>query len=317
VKTLQQKHPFTPILLSEHSGPESTEILDNKRKEEADKINEVIRKVYNDLRQEGVSGIYLLTAKDIGLAGSSTVDGLHPNDVGMMQYAVAYEKIIREILHEPVGRVSTCIPLTQSRDGWYDWQERHADILRLSKESPPQALIIGNSIIHFWGGKPVAPISRGVESWNKYFGPYEVRNLGFGWDKIENVLWRVYHDELDGFYAKTIVMLIGTNNLSENTDQEIIAGLKMLLHQVLVRQNRARLILSGLLPRRNAEKRIHTLNREIKKLALQMKITYIDPGSQLLLENGHLNEKLFEDGLHPNAAGYEKMGVSIKPFFNQ
>ncbi|WP_204331207.1 SGNH/GDSL hydrolase family protein [Proteus mirabilis] len=42
--------------------------------------------------------IYLLTDEAIGLGPESTVDGIHPNDIGMMQYAIAYEKIIRKIL---------------------------------------------------------------------------------------------------------------------------------------------------------------------------------------------------------------------------
>eukprot|EP01034_Spumella_vulgaris_P014863 gene14863-18989_t len=48
--------------------------------------------------------------------------------------------------------------------------------------------------------------------------------MGYGWDRIENVLWRIYHGELDGFMAKQIFVNIGTNNLQMNSDEEILAG---------------------------------------------------------------------------------------------
>ena len=56
--------------------------------------------------------------------------------------------------------------------------------------------------------------------------PLGVRNFGFGWDRIENVLWRVHHDELDGFDAEKIVLMIGTNNIGISTDDEIVSGLE-------------------------------------------------------------------------------------------
>jgi hypothetical protein len=39
----------------------------------------------------------LLTKNEIGQDIESTVDGTHPNDIGMMHYADAYEKKIRNI----------------------------------------------------------------------------------------------------------------------------------------------------------------------------------------------------------------------------
>src|SRR5207248_94268 len=116
-----------------------------------------------------------------------TVDGTHPSDLGMMRYADACEKIMRQILNEPIGFSSTTRPRTQYRDAnVYDWQSRHNELLSLNKTGEPRIIFIGNSITHYWGGKPVAPISRSSDSWNEYLEPLGVWNFGFGWDRIEN-----------------------------------------------------------------------------------------------------------------------------------
>jgi len=311
VNLLQQKHPSIPILLVEHSSGNTAGIIDTAKHNEYENVNNVLRKVSQQLKKEGIQNIYLLGNKDINLDIDATVDGLHPNDIGMILYANAYEKIIREILHEPAGYISTTIPVTQSRDGYYDWRERHAEILKLNKTNPPASVILANSIIHYWGGEPKAPLSRGAEAWNKYLQPLNVGNLGFGWDKIENVLWRVYHDELDGFDARNVLVMIGTNNLTENSDEEIITGLKNLVEQIEIHQPKAIVLLSGILPRRTMEQRIFVLNKGIAKLSALLHVQYINPGTVLLNNKGKIDESLFEDGLHPNAFGYEKLGAQL------
>lgn len=311
VKILQQKHPSVPILLTEHCDENSKGIIDTAKNAEFKKVNNVLRKTFVNLQNEGVRNIYLLGNKDIGQDMDATVDGLHPNDVGMIRYANAYEKVIRSIINEPVGSSPTTKPLTQSRDGYYDWRKRHAEILQLNKMNPPRTVILGNSIVHYWGGEPKAPLAREAEAWNKYLAPLGVRNLGFGWDKIENVLWRVYHDELDGIDAQNVVVMIGTNNLTENNDEEIVSGLKTLVEQIQVRQPKATVFLSGILPRRSMEHRIAILNKSIAKLSALLKVKYINPGTQLLDSKGKIDESLFEDGLHPNSAGYEKLGAQL------
>lgn len=59
--------------------------------------SETAADVFKKMRKEGIRNIYLLTAKNLGFSTESTVDGTHPNDIGMMQYAEAYEKLIRRI----------------------------------------------------------------------------------------------------------------------------------------------------------------------------------------------------------------------------
>ena len=188
VSLLQQKHPSIPILLVQHSSGNTLSIIDTAKHDEYEKVNNVLRNVFAQLKNEGLQNIFLLGNKDIKLDIETTVDGLHPNDIGMMKYAAAYEKIIRNILQEPSVNISTASPVTQSRDGYYDWRSRHAEILQLNKTDPPKSVILANSIIHYWGGEPKAPLARGTASWNKYLQPAGMHNLGFGWDKIENVL---------------------------------------------------------------------------------------------------------------------------------
>ena len=101
----------------------------------------------------------------------------------------------------------------------------------LNKKNPPDTVVIGNSITHFWGGLPKGPRATGADSWNRYFRQ-KCRNLGYGWDRIENVLWRIYHGELDGFTANQIFVNIGTNNLHLNTDEEIVEGWRLLIDAI-------------------------------------------------------------------------------------
>ena len=83
--------------------------------------------------------------------------------------------------------------------------------------------------------------------------PAGFQNLGCGWDRIENVLWRIYHGELDGYKAGKVVLMIGTNNCGLNNDKEIVEGLRFLLSAIRQRQPEASVKVIGILPRRNQE----------------------------------------------------------------
>jgi lysophospholipase L1-like esterase len=314
VKTLRQKQPATPILLVEHAG--YTEGLINpERRQLYQEVNALLRQAFAQLKTEAVGQVYLLPLSEINLSLDAMVDGTHPSDLGMHQYAEAYEKSIRTILSEPVGAYTTMQPCIQARNASiYDWETRHKEVLALTKTKPPEIIFLGNSITHFWGGQPQAPLSWGSESWNKVFGSLAMQNLGYGWDRIENVLWRVYHEELDGYSARQIVIMIGTNNLQLNSDKEIIEGLKWLVQAIQIRQSKAAILLVGILPRRQQEKRIALLNEGIVQVAGELNVTYADPGQVFLNAEGNIVESLFSDGLHPNAEGYWKLAEKLRPY---
>ena len=313
IKRLKQLRPETPILLTAHGGY-TDGFIQTARRQSFNRVNNIQKKVFNQLMADGISELYYLSYQDLALELDDMVDGTHPNDLGMMHYAKAYEHSLRKILHEPKGIVSTTKPVTQRREPQiYEWEEKHGKILGMNEYSPPQTVILANSIVHFWGGLPKTPLANEQQSWEKFFNPKGVRNYAYGWDRIENVLWRVYHGELDGFKAKRVLVMIGTNNLHLNTDDEIVAGLKMLMKAIKLRQPTAQLLLMGILPRRELEDRVAKLNVKIEDLAKELKIRYADLGADFLGADSRIQEGLFSDGLHPNKSGYLKLRKALMP----
>ncbi len=93
VRKLREARPGTPILLVEDSSVSNTTPTEK---------GAVLRRIYEELRAEGISGLYFLSNRDmLGNDGDDTVDGCHPNDVGMMRQAVAFSKSLAAILEIP------------------------------------------------------------------------------------------------------------------------------------------------------------------------------------------------------------------------
>jgi lysophospholipase L1-like esterase len=110
---------------------------------------------------------------------------------------------------------------------------------------------------------------------------------------------------LDDCKPEKIVVKIGTNNFGRDTNIDIVEGIRFLLGAIRVRQPEATIRVLGILPRRGEEQRVKEINLLIEAMAKQGGYEFADPGRNLLLENGKINETLFTDGLHPNDAGYE------------
>ena len=313
VTALRQKRPDVPIALAEHAGY-TDEDVNPQSKHYYVEVNEVLKDAFATLKSQGFQNIYLIPKEDFGQTYESTVDGTHPTDLGMQQYADGYEKHLRKILHEPAGEASTTRPVTQMRELHnYDWEKRHSEVLELNRKSSPATVVIGNSITHFWGGLPKGPRAVGESSWSSTFGKNSV-NMGYGWDRIENVLWRIYHGELDGFKPKQIFINIGTNNLGLNSDEEIAAGWKLLIDAIKYRQAQAQLVMMGIYPRRQQEQRVAGLNEKLAQITGEADVMFVNPGKVFLKPDGKIDESLFSDGLHPNENGYSLLGNAIKPF---
>lgn len=105
--------------------------------------------------------------------------------------------------------------------------------------------------------------------------------------------------------------MIGTNNLSLNSNEEIINGLQFLLKAIQTKQPNAPILLMGILPRRDMEQRVANLNHQLAAVNFTGSITYADAGYLFVKKDKKIEESLFSDGLHPNEKGYEKSGEFI------
>lgn len=300
VRSLRNDRPDKPILLVDHLGyPQGKAV--KTRRDALKHALDVQKEVYDQLISEGMKGLYYLSHAEIALPQDGTVEGDHASDYGMMAYAIAYEKKVREILNMPIGTISTTIPVVQERCS-YNWMDRQLQILNDGKGKHFARVLIGDSIMHYWAGVEGSKHVRGAESWSQFKGA--TLNMGCGFDRVENVLWRIYSGQLDALTADNIILAIGTNNLGHNTNEEIVEGVRYVLQAIKARRPEAEITLMGILPRRRQEARVKSINKLYKAVAKEMKVNYSDPGVMMLQKDGKINESLFTDGLHPNETGY-------------
>ena len=91
---LQNKRPKARILLVMHAGYSDGEV-NNARKEVYKTLNRWLGEVFMEFKD--IAGNRLLITK-IKLSNDAFVDGTHPSDLGMEQYAIAYEKALTNLL---------------------------------------------------------------------------------------------------------------------------------------------------------------------------------------------------------------------------
>ncbi|PAW84415.1 MAG: hypothetical protein B9S33_11785 [Pedosphaera sp. Tous-C6FEB] len=213
---------------------------------------------------------------------------------------------------------STLVPCTQDRDfPTYDWAKRHAAVTKLAADRKAALVFIGDSITQMFGGEPHDRGQPGKEVWEKFYAKRSVANLGFGYDYLENTLWRLRHGELDGAKAKVVVMHIGTNNAGKNTPEEIAAGVRALLDEIHQRQPQAHVILMAIFPRGAKpdamRAKLDTTNRLLAQFASPGRVTFLDIGAKFLQPDGTIARDIMGDYLHPSAKGYQIWAEAIEP----
>ena len=196
-------------------------------------------------------------------------------------------------------------------DGW--WRRRHEAKLREIKASDGayDFVMIGDSITDFWETKP-------GNGWENVTNAYHTLNLGFRGDRVQNVIWRLTNGELDGYKAKNIVIMIGTNNhrwtLEESEPSWTVSGIRRIAEVVRSKQPDARIILQAIPPRGcgpeeksylECTRRNREANVMLKELAEMEGLAYLDFNKQLEDPvTGFARRDLFPDSTHPSSAGY-------------
>jgi lysophospholipase L1-like esterase len=204
-----------------------------------------------------------------------------------------------------------------------NWMSSHEAFVKQAKQGGIDLLFLGDSITAGWlwdGG--------GLNVWNKYYVPRHAAEFGIGYDRTQNVLWRIEHGELDGIKPKVVVLLIGTNNAGNedngkprNTTPEIIEGVTAVVSELRARLPESKILLFGIFPRGGTNdpvrEQVRAVNAQLAKLDDGKTVKFMDVGSKFLGPDGTLSRDIMPDLLHPNEKGYQIWAATMEGPLNQ
>ena len=183
-------------------------------------------------------------------------------------------------------------------------------------------VFMGDSIMHFWEW-------RHPESWKKLTSRYSAINCGYGGDVTQTVLWRAQNGELEGYRAKAVVLMIGTNNsYGLEPPEDIAEGIRQCLRAIRAKQPQAKVILHPIFPRGNADEKsraAHERQREnnekvnalIRGFADGKDVLWCDFNAKWLPDGWGVPKELMPDGIHPSAAGYDIWMAALEPLLSK
>jgi lysophospholipase L1-like esterase len=207
---------------------------------------------------------------------------------------------------------SAAIEKTDATGGF---RKKHEAFLARGKAGPIGVLMLGDSITEGWTKAP--------HVYERYYGKMDPANFGIGGDQTQHVIWRIENGELDGIHPKVVVLMIGTNNSSGHTAEEITAADKKIVEMIRAKIPETKVLLLAIFPRgarkdakgvvteasiADATKRmavINSVNAELAKLDDGANVRFLDINAVFLGQDGKIPWQLMPDQLHPTAAGYQ------------
>jgi lysophospholipase L1-like esterase len=198
-----------------------------------------------------------------------------------------------------------------------NWVARHEVFVAEAKRGGVGLLFLGDSITAYWH-------TRGRTVWDKVYAPRHAANFGIAGDRTQNLLWRVDHGELDGIRPKVVVLLIGTNNTTPNSDgkprnavSETVEGITAIVNRVRAKLPESKVLLLGIFPRGAKDSRerlaVAEVNRAIAQLDDGRQVRFLDLTGKFLAADGALPKANMPDGLHPSPKGYQIWAEAMEP----
>ncbi len=224
------------------------------------------------------------------------------------------------------------LPVTRLQSDSYNWFARHRKILAEARGIDPEVVFVGDSITHFWAGQTTIGSSDDPDTlkrWKDTFGAYRTLDIGYGWDRTANVIWRLQHGEMDGLDPKVVVVHIGGNNLSGtenwkgNTVDEVVEGIVKVVELVHEKAPKAQLLVMGVFPfgrkptdwhRPKIVKLNPVLEERMKKYPY---VKYLNVNAGFLDENGVYRKEFTNDSVHPTTEGYKVWSAALLPEFKR
>ena len=198
----------------------------------------------------------------------------------------------------------------------------HAELVQKAHSGRIDVYFVGDSITRRWGALDYPAL---LANWNANFFGWNAANFGWGADRIENILWRLEHGELDGVRPKVIVVLAGTNNVGaepggDEKVADITRGLTALLRLCQRKAPQATIVLTAIFPRNDnlaVLPEIERINRQLAALADGEKVRFLNVNDRLAGTDGRLFDGMSADNLHPTLKAYQIWADGLKPIFTE
>ena len=175
-------------------------------------------------------------------------------------------------------------------------------LFRLLPDEKNEIIFLGNSITD-------------IGEWTEIWHNIKVKNRGISGDNTFGVLARL--DEVLSSKPAKIFIMIGINDISKETpDSIIIDNYKKIIARVKTESPKTKLYVQSILPTNNEfndfkrhqdkDEHIQFVNKKLQEICVAEKIFYVDLYNSFLNEQGKLDKKYTNDGLHINGYGYMK-----------
>ena len=157
----------------------------------------------------------------------------------------------------------------------------------------------------------------------RHFGDQDAANYGISGDRTQHVLWRIDHGAFQNARSRVVVLLVGTNNLGQDSPPEIAAGVEAILERLKRATPTSKVLLLGLLPRGELDgdpmrMKVRLVNQLYGELGYRPSVEYLDLGDHFIDEEGRARAELYaSDFLHLSPAGYEAWAAAIAPVLDR
>jgi lysophospholipase L1-like esterase len=190
------------------------------------------------------------------------------------------------------------------------WKNRREQWSRMKTSEANAVVFFGDSITQQWA------------SLAQDFPDLKVANRGISGDTTRGLRARLQGDVLD-LHPKAVSILIGTNDLDQGGEPEVVAeNLKAIVAALHAANPAMPIVINKVMPRGpkpdlfpDKIRKLNALYEEAFKNDAQ--ICFCDTWSLFDDGNGSCKKEEFPDMLHPNAGGYAKWTAALRPIFDR
>ena len=195
---------------------------------------------------------------------------------------------------------------------FYFYDQRY-DLFEHLPVKPGGIVMLGNSLVN-------------SADWAEIFGNPRIINRGISGDNTFGVLNRI--GQITAMQPEKVFILIGINDLAKGTPVNIIlSNYQKIVGTLLDETPQTRIYIQSILPtnnrfsdfinHQNKDHFIRELNSGLKKLAENRNLVFIDLYPHFLDDQGRLDEKYTNDGLHLMGSGYMLWAEFLRPFIDE